>query len=374
MTTHPSKHSICLLATGDELVNGDILNTDGQLIAQQCVDANIHIAMHMVVPDDVSKIAQAIEHLLQHGDTLIITGGLGPTSDDITRIGLSEYLQQPLEFHQPTWDEIVRRFKIAKLVPSEQNRQQALFPKAATILDNHSGSAAGCKAVKDNKTIYMLPGPPHECLPMFEKFIFPDLKQYANKDLVTLRWRVFGIAESMLAEILEPIAKQHNCKTGYRWHYPYIDFKVMISKSADIDSFSKEIDKAVEPYFIVDSKHTASELLKSYLQSTKQKIVICDCATGGALQAKLFSPETKGTLQFCDSLEKQSDYDAAIVVSGLNEYWQVNSEPGSTELKIEFQSPKGTHQVKATIPFRNQLVKRFAVEYISYQILKYLKR
>ena len=138
-------HSVALLATGDEIINGDILNSNAQEIAQKLVEHGIQVGMHLTVGDNSAEIRAAISFLLQHHRALIITGGLGPTTDDLTRYALAEVLNRELLFDEPTWQRIVDPLnKLGYTVPPENNRQQALFPEHAVIIPNVHGTAAGC--------------------------------------------------------------------------------------------------------------------------------------------------------------------------------------------------------------------------------------
>ena len=133
-TTH---HSVALLATGDEICNGDIINSNSQEIAQRLFNQGIHVKTHMTVSDNLTDLETAMQFLLQDHHALIITGGLGPTSDDLTREALSHVLQRPLIFDEPTWHAIVARLnRFGFHTPPESNKQQALFPTGATIIPN----------------------------------------------------------------------------------------------------------------------------------------------------------------------------------------------------------------------------------------------
>lgn len=103
--------SIALLATGDEILHGDILNTNSQQTSQRLLNQQIIVKTHFSTGDNIAEIKQAIEFLLKHHDGLIITGGLGPTSDDLTRYALSEAINKPLIFDNPTWENICERIK-----------------------------------------------------------------------------------------------------------------------------------------------------------------------------------------------------------------------------------------------------------------------
>ena len=138
-------NKVALLATGDEISNGDILNTNTKELAARLFNHGIHIGNHLVTGDNTADIELAIKFLLDSHDALIITGGLGPTSDDLTRYALSKAINRPLHFHEEVWQNIVNRLRhFGYDSPPPSNRQQAIFPEGASIIPNPNGTAAGC--------------------------------------------------------------------------------------------------------------------------------------------------------------------------------------------------------------------------------------
>lgn len=248
-------HQVALLATGDEICNGDIINSNSYEIAQRLFSAGIQVNTHMTLPDNLAALEQGMRFLLENHSALIITGGLGPTSDDLTRQALSHVLQRPLVFNEPTWEAIVariRRFGIHP--PPESNRQQALFPRDAIIIPNPNGTAAGCmvkqtSANHHEQFIFMLPGPPAECLPLFETVVLPTLKNNSFQKIVCYKkWVLQGVSEAAIAEKLDTLAKPFDCVTGYRFCYPYIEFKLYSNNEADFNALLPLINAAIAPY------------------------------------------------------------------------------------------------------------------------------
>ena len=166
MSNHPL--AIGILGTGDELIQGDILNTNAQSISRELVFRDIQPGVQLIVADEVHTMARSIQFLLSEHDIVITIGGLGPTCDDVTRDAVALALGLPLEFHPPSWNRLESRFKQNNIVLTENNRQQCCFPKGSEVLVNENGSANGCIAFSCNKVVFMLPGPPIECLPLFE--------------------------------------------------------------------------------------------------------------------------------------------------------------------------------------------------------------
>jgi nicotinamide-nucleotide amidase len=141
-------NSVSFLATGSEIVSGEILNTNGQQMAQLLQSRGVSLGKHVVVDDDENNLTDALNYLFKSHKAVIITGGLGPTSDDRTRFVVSDFLGEDLEFHAPTWEWIEERFSLRNIPVTENNRQQALFPKSAKVLPNPLGSG-DCNLIID---------------------------------------------------------------------------------------------------------------------------------------------------------------------------------------------------------------------------------
>lgn len=359
-------HKIAILATGDEISQGDIINSNSQETALRLVNKGMHVRMHMVAPDSIHEIEEAIRFLLDSHQALIITGGLGPTSDDLTRYALGNVLQLPLVFDNPTWEAICERFKhYGYGTPPESNRQQALFPAGSTVIPNAMGSAAGCIARHNNKLIFMLPGPPVECLPMIDNTVLTTLIQSGFQHAsFHKKWFLFGVSEGKIAEELDTIAKPYDCITGYRISYPYVEFKLHSKNQHDFNTLTVLIEETIQPYLVGTGQDIASNVLKQKLSNTKHVISICDNATGGALEATITTPKTRPRLIFTDNKIDQ----ATIEINGLQEYWQEKKDTSQTQLEMTINGNKKSF----TIPYRQIRCIEYAVEFISWRIYEYL--
>lgn len=365
---------VALLATGNEIVSGDVLNTNGPAIAKMLFDHCIEIGSHLTVIDDQAIIEQAMRFLLIDHAALITIGGLGPTSDDRTRFALSEVIGQPLVFHQPSWEAVcVRLSSLGYQIP-EANRQQALFPHRAEVLPNPNGTAAGCKAIWNNKSIYMLPGPPSECLPMFHSIIIADLLEQGFKQpLVRQAWLLQGIGEGALANELDPVIDTSVCYVGYRASYPYLELKL---EARSYECLSQHIEKVlpfISGYIISEQRQTASEQLAAYLQQAKQDLWIHDAATGGLLQAKLLTPAISHKLHFNVPPTHTNNRRIIVKLAGLTEYWQqIQAETTTLNLNIK----AGTKALQNEFPIRygKRDIRVYAVELACWEILKFLQQ
>jgi nicotinamide-nucleotide amidase len=368
-----SSRLIALLATGDEICNGDILNSNSQEIAQRLFSHGMQVGTHLTVADNLADLETAMNFLLQNHQALITIGGLGPTSDDLTRQALSHVLQRPLVFDEPTWQSIVKRLdRFGIHTPPENNRQQALFPKDAVIIPNPNGTAAGCMVQEAEKFIFMLPGPPAECLPMFDNAVLSILKNNQFQQIPYYKkWLLFNISEAEIAEKLDTLAEPFECTTGYRFCYPYIECKLYSTNAKDFTALVPLIEKIIAPYIIGDAQQTASDLLKKKIPTLHFPVIISDIATGGLLESLLRIPETNSHINF--SYQSHPAPEALqIKITGLEEFWQQKTDPTHTKLEIHLVQHHQSTENKIDLSFRGPRIKQYAVELICKHILEYL--
>jgi nicotinamide-nucleotide amidase len=325
--------------------------------------------MHAATPDSIHEIEAAMRFLLASHQALIITGGLGPTSDDLTRYAVSKVLNQPLVFDEATWQSICDRLtRFGYPTPPESNRQQALFPEKSVIIENPNGTASGCISRMGEQFIFMLPGPPTECLPMLEKIVIPALKEADFQHVSYIKkWLLFGVSEGKIAEELDALAKPYDCVTGYRIWYPYIEFKLHSENAADFETLTALVEKTIQPYLMGSGELTASQLLRKKLMTSGNKLAITDHATGGALEVALKTPQTSDHVEF--SNEKKGLLH--VEINGLKEFWsQAPGEIKLAHLDMIFTKNNDQERLHAEIPFRGKRVIQYAVEFIACEIMK----
>jgi nicotinamide-nucleotide amidase len=193
-----------LIFTGDELLRGDIVNTNQAYLGQRLLDLGIFATRAVSVPDDLAAIVAAMrDALARHPEVLVLSGGLGPTEDDLTREATAEALGIPLEHHDYLLDQVRERFEARGYTMGESNRKQAQLPQGATAIPI-SGTAPGFLLEHQETLVVALPGVPWELKEMWEGTVEPRLaaRQRSGAGHAVRRIRVFGIGESMAAERL----------------------------------------------------------------------------------------------------------------------------------------------------------------------------
>ena len=362
--------TIALFATGDELIDGNTLNTNHHVLAAAIASEGLPLGLHLTCRDNEQTMINCLRFLTEDHDTIIITGGLGPTSDDLTRFALARFLDLPLIEHPEAIQHVQSRVKAAFLAMNPGNRQQALFPSDATLLPNPYGTAMGCYLVRGNKRFVLLPGPPRECMPMFQTSVLPLLHPLQHSEQVLLKWRLFGVSESQIAEKLELALAEIDCQMGYRLEIPYVEFKVRCHPRDEI-SVNQTINPLVAPFIISPVEQRASDCLRQKINSLAQSITIVDEVTRGLLQTLLQQPTNHHYL-FFNSIKNNA---FMFRLSGLDDYWSQTPSTGSTQLTIDFQIDGKEGSETHSIPYFNpQVVLSFAAEWLSFRLLMIIEQ
>jgi molybdenum cofactor synthesis domain-containing protein len=290
-----------ILAVGSELLSGQTLNRNAAWLSNQLFALGIDTRCHQTVDDIEGDIVTGIQAMAAQADLLFITGGLGPTSDDLTRNAVAKWAGRELAFDQGSWDHIGKMFaRFSRDVP-ESNRQQCYFPAGARVLTNVAGTANAFTLTAHGKELWILPGPPREVEQVWTDHIGAAL---AGRILPAARkrlrmWRTIGKGESHLAEVIEPLlmgSRGQGVEVAYRAHAPYIELKVRFPE-ADAARFAplcSAIQAALRPWlFEVDDQDVARQLVARL--SRYQSVEIYDGVTQGQL-AELLAPEFRTAL------------------------------------------------------------------------------
>jgi len=197
-----------IIAVGTEILLGDIVNTNSQFLAGRLADFGISLFHQSVVGDNPERLMKEFADVFKRCDLIITTGGLGPTTDDITKEIAADFFNKPMVLDVGSLKNLQAIFTKQGSTLSEGNMKQAYFPEGCTILPNDHGTAPGCIISKNNKTIIVLPGPPREVYPMFENYVVPYLKTLTDNVIVSRVLRVIGLGESLMASKVQDIIEE----------------------------------------------------------------------------------------------------------------------------------------------------------------------
>ncbi len=198
-----------ILSIGTELLLGDIINTDAQVISEGLSELGINLYYTTVVGDNPERIRRSVELAKSRADLLITTGGLGPTYDDITKETVSQCYGRRLVRHEETVKRLETYFSRRGIKLTENNYSQAMLPEGCTVFTNEWGTAPGVAFdTEDGKSVIMLPGPPSECFPMWRECAMPWLASKSDACLVSRTIRVVGLGEAPMEAMLRPIIEK----------------------------------------------------------------------------------------------------------------------------------------------------------------------
>ena len=360
------KKNIALLAIGNELVEGQIQDTNSYHFAGIISAQGGTIRHQRQVTDHLQDIMEELRSLLTKNDAVIITGGLGPTSDDKTRHAIGEALNLPLYFDEPSWEKIQARLTQFGLAIAPSNRQQALFPEGSTIIENDQGSARGAHMQWNKKDIFMLPGPPNECWPMFDSFVLPYLqKNEFFKINQTLRFLTIGLVEGEIAPIIDEIAKPFGAETGYRWTYPYIEIKLKSENPDIIEHLHAAILNQIKPNLVSTNDNNAFDVLKHELSKENTPMLSIE---GHDQTHALVQIINHPKLIHRDNNHSKTPWQIKLSANKMTNLEVLNIQFNA------YMNGELTHTHMQTTPFRNTRVHLYIEHYCAWQISQLLKQ
>ena len=238
-----------IITTGTEILLGEIVDTNAAWIAQQLRDYGINLYYKTTVGDNEGRLREVLETAIARSDIIIVTGGLGPTADDITRDAIAKAVGQPLILHPPSLEAIRARFVQLGAVMTPNNERQAYMPAGATVIDNPVGTAPAFRVEKGRATIIALPGVPREMKHLMTTAVLPYLHE-RNGAAGVIRRRVLrtvGIGESAIDNELEDLMAGSNPTVGLAAHFGQVDVRITASAPtiAEADALLDPLEAAV---------------------------------------------------------------------------------------------------------------------------------
>ena len=229
---------VSIINIGNELLEGKTLNTNSQWLGEKVSSVGCQIEYQITVKDEENSIVSGLNYCLQDKpDYLLVTGGLGPTNDDVTRNVLFNYLKTNSEFDYEYWKVLKGKYlRMGKQI-SESIKSQAIVPKVGEVISNPKGSARGLKFVKRDTIIFVMPGVPIELKHMFVQSILPTIIKKVESPILSRTLRTTGITESVLYDFIETRSKNNKNKIGYYPSVYGVDIKVSNKNQEEINLF-----------------------------------------------------------------------------------------------------------------------------------------
>ncbi len=285
-----------ILAVGTEILLGNIVNTNGQYIANRLAELGINVYHQSVVGDNEERLKQAYDLAFKRADLVITTGGLGPTKDDLTKEVAFDYFTKESILYEDILKNIEGFFKRLNVEMGESNKKQAYFPKDAIIMPNNNGTAPGCIIESHNKVLAVLPGPPREMKAMFEESLLPYLSKFQDGVLFSKTLRIIGIGESQVEEMIEDIIDNSTNPTVA----PYAKEGEVILRITAKAKNKDEAEKLVLPVeksirdrlgnqVYGEGETSIEEVLGKMLVDNNLSIATAESCTGGLLAGRIIN-------------------------------------------------------------------------------------
>ena len=303
-----------IISIGNELLNGNTVNSNATYISKKLHENGIITGYIQVVGDVTIAIRQALDLALARSDVILLTGGLGPTPDDITRTVVADYFGHKLIFDEQIYDNLKKRFARRGIPIPEVNRNQAMVPEGVELIPNRKGSAQGMIFRRKQKSVFVMPGVPMEMKGMMENTVIPKLREMCPDCRVKVDFiRSTGLAESVIYQKMDSELNQFTSyEIAFLPNFSGVDLRVVrkgedITDNQKFKKFLKLLDDEIGDAIYAREDIELEEVLGKLLRERKLTISLAESLTGGLVQHKL------------TQIPGSSDYFMGGIVSYSNE-------------------------------------------------------
>lgn len=283
-----------IICVGTELLLGDILNTNAQYLSRKLAELGVSVYYQSVVGDNEGRLLETINLASIRSDLIILSGGLGPTSDDITKETVAKALDLPLIKDDSQEKKILDFFSSRNYKMTTNNIKQAYIPKDAKVLENNNGTAPGILIEKNNVTYIILPGPPNELIPMFEENVVEYIRKKTSKRIVSRTLKLIGIGESAAAEkIQELIDNQTNPSIAPYAKLSEVHFRLTAKTDTDEEAMQRlnecenKINSILKDFIYTNEHYELEEVIVNQLIDRNLTISLAESCTGGLVASTI---------------------------------------------------------------------------------------
>jgi nicotinamide-nucleotide amidase len=287
-----------IVSIGDELLIGQVINTNATYIAEQLNSVGIFADKMTTVGDDGSAILKAFDEALAQHDVVVVTGGLGPTHDDITRAAVCKFFKTDLIVDADAFENIKQRFARRNIALVKRNEDQALVPRGCTVIQNHQGTAPGYLFEKESKYFVVMPGIPTEMKGMTDDFIVPYFSRvHTGATILHRTLKTTGIAESILAEQIGDVDQLFAGSSAVSLAFLPSPMGVRLRITAraatrsaaetSIQDVERKIRAKVEQYIYGTDSEEMELVVGRLLRERKLKISVAESCTGGLIADRI---------------------------------------------------------------------------------------
>lgn len=337
-----------ILATGNEVVEGDIINSNASWLAQRMRERGCEVRFHSAVPDNEALIDAALRQAVARADVVLVTGGLGPTVDDLTLEVAARTFERPLQVDEASLKRIRDFFAGLGRTVTPNQEKQANLPQGSTPLINDAGTAPGASWREGATTLAFFPGVPKEMQRMFEKRFLPLIEPLLGKETRLRKvLRCFGMPEGQMDQLLRPLQNERReiegAKLGFRVRFPTIDVRLMV---ADLDSAlaaqrlaaaSAKVQDVLGPIIFGEDDFSLEEAVVQLLNDRKLKLATAESCTGGLL-ASLITDVPGASLCF---LEGDVTYSNEAKMARLGVSAHTLKEHGAVSREVALEMAHG---------------------------------
>jgi len=323
--------NIALITIGNELLAGFTVNTNAAWIGNHVIQTGGNIVWHQTIGDSKEEIHDSLNQIPKDINAVIITGGLGPTHDDVTAHALYKYANDIPVFDEKYWQYLQDKLAKRNLRLPEINRNQAMKPEKGTIIPNPIGSARGLHFQVEGRDLFVLPGVPREMKAMMESTVLPWIADQSAGGLTVRTIRTTGIMESGLAEKIENIvdALADEIKIAFLPQFTGVDIRV---SSADKDAVNQTVNKIklhAEKYIYGHDHDQLEEIVGQLLNANNLSISTAESCTGGLVGHRLTNVSGSsdyyhgGIISYSNSVKENN---LGVAIETLNKHGAVSYE------------------------------------------------
>lgn len=277
-----------IITIGDEILMGQILDTNAQYIARRLTEIGVEVVEELSIPDKREEIYETVDYAMQEADLILVTGGLGPTKDDVTKKVLAEYFGSRLVFNPQAMKWLEELLRNRNLPMNENNKSQAFLPDNCRILRNLKGTASGMWFEKGWKSLISMPGVPFEMEHLMDTYVIPDLKaKYPHLQLEYRMLKVYDVPESQLAQHLETWENvlEDGLKLAYLPSPGWVKLRITAKGEAvkHLEDTYESLKKMLEGMRYVEGEDVLEKQIGDMLRRKGVTIATAESCTGGEI-------------------------------------------------------------------------------------------
>ncbi len=287
--------NIEIISTGEEVLSGQIVDTNASWLSAELARHGFPVRRRNTVGDRLEDLVHIFRERAREASVIIVNGGLGPTSDDLSSEAAAAAKDEPMTIFSEWVDAMTAKFARSNRQMSPENLKQARLPQSAAIIDNPIGTACGFRMELDGALLYFTPGVPSEFKRMVTEQIVPDMAQRFGVRNVSLlrRLHCFGIAESRLDGLLRPIALPTGVSLGYRAHLPLVEIKVMglsadaVALNVAVEAVTAQIREILGANVLAEDDDSQATVVQRLMLERGLTLAVAESCTGGLLASNL---------------------------------------------------------------------------------------